>query len=557
MNADEKQIGKTISVRQVYFNYIVPSISLVLVSSLTPLAILVWYIYHPGSVVALTFLVGISLLSILVSFYLFWRSLTIAITDRLQKIVDSMNTIATGSGDLGKTTEHLSGLKAGPFIEIYRSMLERFRQIFIEIMDATSHSIVSGSLMERKLGQLNDNLNVMNQKQEYGIELITDSVNSVRSQYSAIKEIKSMGDSLQQFVFRLNTNITQINEQAVSGRLGLQQSEDHMSELKKSIDDHLYYSKDLVTRLGEIEGVMNSIRDISDKTNLLSLNASIEAARAGNMGHGFAVVADEINKLADQSKNAVDEISVYLATIVQDARKSSEGSNVIADQMNQLHTLVESTVSGLTLILEKIDGIKQNSGHLAEHFQDFNETISSLSGDAENITQNSSKVEGNMFSVLKSSIVVLQEVQNLSENIVSTNQSMEIILKDLKPLSLIRKSDFQKHVEHAREAHLNWLEILGEQLEGEGTIQDLETNSTRCRFGVFYHNSPTPGGCESSWEEVGKLHDDIHESAKHIHDFLSRNKKEEASSFYRETRQKSESMIHLLQDCLENFREAG
>ena len=120
----------------------------------------------------------------------------------------------------------------------------------------------------------------------------------------------------------------------------------------------------LSERTNDITSILSLIKDISDQTNLLALNAAIEAARAGEHGRGFAVVADEVRKLADRTDKAVSEINISLQTMKQDVDSISE----------QFGEIQEGIQGSNSLIMELNETLEHDSGEMKTAFSSLGYT---------------------------------------------------------------------------------------------------------------------------------------------------------------------------------------
>ena len=167
----------------------------------------------------------------------------------------------------------------------------------------------------------------------------------------------------------MESNAISINKTATAGFSASQKGLDMITQVIAGIDQIREYSdlssqsmKILIERSKEIERILGVISEIASQTNLLSLNAAIEAAQAGDAGRGFAVVAEEIRKLADDSRKSAKEIEKLINDVTDDTLKA-------AGMMNKMGDSVENGVSISKNALEVFEEVAKFSSDTLDQSQ--------------------------------------------------------------------------------------------------------------------------------------------------------------------------------------------
>ncbi len=204
-----------------------------------------------------------------------------------------------------------------------------------------------------------------------------------------------------------------------------------VERIGKEINQTITQIEGFKTITDEINQFVAEIEKIAEQTNLLALNAAIEAARAGEAGKGFAVVADEVRKLAVESNSTaaeihskLDNIAQRIDTVIRSSEKSTEGVNTLIEDITDMSTSIESIVSSFTQVNDSVSEIKvkieeqnetlntltEKTNQINEDMKDINNIIDELTTDIDEnatCTENLTKVAGdlvNIFEVLKRNV---------------------------------------------------------------------------------------------------------------------------------------------------------
>lgn len=345
--------------------------------------------------------------------YLFMR---VTIIRNIVNVSNSIKTLSKGEGDLTITIPVTSSDEIGALTEGVNGLVTKLREIISELYSQAGFvAITSCRTMS-------------------GIERLAASIYEQKELSASValatEEMSAKLNEVSSTTARASVLSKRVDESAIDGRNVVGETADSMDQIRIGVEKTLGVMSRLEQSSGQIGEIVGLIEDVADQTNLLALNAAIEAARAGEAGRGFAVVADEVKLLSGKTSASTQQIAGIIKSIQGDIReamksideekgrvnhgivnsnRASEQISAIlnlasesADMIDSIAVATEEQGATTTNITNKILQVSETSNEIEKQMENAISTFGDLTETAEKIYNTVGKFRvGNDHDIIK------------------------------------------------------------------------------------------------------------------------------------------------------------
>jgi methyl-accepting chemotaxis protein len=262
-----------------------------------------------------------------------------------------------------------------------------------------------------------------------------DSVNSnvnnasaaIEEMTSGIEEVAASAQNVAHASQKLSEEAQKVSQLASEGQKAILSIADVIVQTREKADVTFQIVEKLSESAKNIGEIVDTINSIAEQTNLLALNAAIEAARAGEAGRGFAVVADEIRKLAEESKQATQNIANILRGIVDNSMKASDATKETVEIVNKAYNESGLVKSQFEQILQSIVRMSQMTENLAASAQEQSAAAEEMSSAMDSASKSMVSVVEQMNEV---TMAIKQQADAIS-NVARTAENLDDVAEKL------------------------------------------------------------------------------------------------------------------------------
>ncbi|MBI5855942.1 MAG: methyl-accepting chemotaxis protein [Nitrospirae bacterium] len=316
----------------------------------------------------------------------FATGLSVVIVQGVTRPLHKMNEFLDrlGHGDLRTGVDYAAGDETGAMCANANQFMTRLHTLIVQVATASNSVAASAGLLSKTSGEVRDCSRRQAEQTSQGAAGVEEMSATATSMANGAKEVTSMAQAA--------------TRAATEGGQGISNTISGIQALAETVEQSSKRMVSLRERSQEIGNIVKVIEEIADQTNLLALNAAIEAARAGEQGRGFAVVADEVRKLAERTMKATSEVTSMIQAIQSDTDVAVQAMGKGTQQAKAGVELVNGAGVTLSQIVEVVTKatsmVQQLAGSIAEQSHVTGQVASNVQAVAEFSKQNELSIIG-------------------------------------------------------------------------------------------------------------------------------------------------------------------